>query len=220
KMACGDPKARFRAVVLDPELLASAPRRVLAAAGIDALSHVVESYVCTARNPVSALYGREAFGLLVPGLPALLADPADPVAAGQMLWGAHLAGAAIEQSMLGIAHSCANPLTARLGFAHGAAVGRMLPTVVRFNGAVVEALYGELLAAVGVSVEAGAAARLAGLLEELLALSGLDQRLSSWGLERGHLEALGTEAAEQWTARFNPRPVTARELIGLYEEVW
>lgn len=224
KMACGDPKARFAAVILDPELLASAPRRVLATAGVDAVSHAVESYVCTARNPVSSLHAREAFRLLMPALPALLADPANPAAAGAVLWGAHLAGAAIEQSMLGIAHSCANPLTARLGVAHGAAVGRMLPTVVRFNGAVAASLYAELLAAVGAEPEpepaASAASHLAARLEALLEVAGLAQPLRSWGIGHDLLPRLGAEAAEQWTARFNPRPVTAENLVALYEEVW
>jgi len=45
KMACGDRQARFRTVVLDAALLASTPRRVAAAAGIDAIAHAVESLV-------------------------------------------------------------------------------------------------------------------------------------------------------------------------------
>ena len=51
KMACGDRKARFRAVLLDPDLAASAPRRVAAAAGIDAVAHAVESVVTTRAQP-------------------------------------------------------------------------------------------------------------------------------------------------------------------------
>ena len=50
-----------------------------------------------------------------------------------MLLGAAWAGTAIENSMLGAAHSAANPLTAHFGIVHGQAVGMMLPHVVRFN---------------------------------------------------------------------------------------
>src|SRR5215207_8919187 len=64
KMACGDVKARFRAVLLDPELAASAPRRVVAEAGMDALSHAVESYVTNCATPVSRMHSREAWRLL------------------------------------------------------------------------------------------------------------------------------------------------------------
>ena len=53
KMACGDRKARFRSVVLDPELTATVPRSVAAMSGIDAVSHAVESHVSTRSNPIS-----------------------------------------------------------------------------------------------------------------------------------------------------------------------
>ncbi|MDY7092428.1 MAG: iron-containing alcohol dehydrogenase [Acidobacteriota bacterium] len=230
KLACGDPQARFAAVLLDPELLASAPRSVLAHAGIDALSHAVESYVCTLRNPISKLYAREAFRRLLPALPRLVADPTDAEAAPAMLLGAHLAGAAIEQSMLGIAHSCANPLTAHYGVIHGVAVGLMLPSVVRFNAEAAETGYRELLSAAG---EAPAGERsaesiagressevLAWRIERLLRQLGLPANLAAAGVEERALPALAREAAGQWTASFNPRPVKAEDLEALYREVW
>src|SRR5206468_11237362 len=51
KMACGDPKVAFRVAILDPALTESAPAAVRAAAGYDAISHAVETYGSTARNP-------------------------------------------------------------------------------------------------------------------------------------------------------------------------
>ena len=53
-MACGDEKARFAAVILDPLLPRTAPRAVTAIAGYDALSHAVESLVSRARQPAVA----------------------------------------------------------------------------------------------------------------------------------------------------------------------
>ncbi|MDX1390655.1 MAG: iron-containing alcohol dehydrogenase, partial [Acidobacteriota bacterium] len=64
KMACGDPKARFRTVVLDPVLMATLPPGTAAVAGIDAVSHAVESFVTRSRNPVSTLFSKEAWHLL------------------------------------------------------------------------------------------------------------------------------------------------------------
>src|SRR3984893_3559332 len=52
KVACGDRKAAFRVTILDPELTASQPARVSALTGIDAMSHALESYVCTPRRPL------------------------------------------------------------------------------------------------------------------------------------------------------------------------
>src|SRR5262249_43811614 len=64
KMACGDPKAAFRVAILDPVLTVSEPSTVRAASGYDAISHAVESFVTTARNPASDLFAREAWRLL------------------------------------------------------------------------------------------------------------------------------------------------------------
>jgi alcohol dehydrogenase len=208
KMACGDRQARFRTVVLDPALLASAPRPVAAAAGIDAIAHAVESLVCRRANPVSRLLARAAWQLLEPNLLRHLAAPDAPDAAAAMLLGAHLAGAAIEASMLGAAHACANPLTARYGIAHGAAVALMLPAVVRWNGAV--ECYADL-------APYGSGEQAAARLEELRAAAGLPARLRDAGVEAAALHELAREAAQQWTAGFNPRPAGERELLRLYE---
>jgi len=149
KMACGDKKARFGQVILDPALTVSAPRPVAAATGIDAIGHAVESYVTLKRTPISQLYAREAWRLLVASFPTSLSDRENLEVAGQMQLGAHLAGAAIECSMLGAAHACANPLTARFDMTHGIAVGLLLPHVVRFNTEAVGPLYDELVPAGG-----------------------------------------------------------------------
>jgi alcohol dehydrogenase len=135
KMACLDPKAAAYAALLDPELTVSQPAGVTACTGIDAVAHAVETAVTAKRNPVSSMYSREAFALLVPSLPVVLQNPGHLEARGRMLLGAAFAGMAIEQSMLGAAHSAANPLTAHCGVIHGVAVGLMLPHVVRFNAA-------------------------------------------------------------------------------------
>src|ERR1700704_617106 len=118
KMACGDPKAAFRIAILDPTLTASQPAAVRAAAGYDAISHAVESYVSTARNSASDLFAREAWRLLDSAYERVMNSPADLEALGAMQLGAHYAGIAIEHSMLGAAHACANPLTARYGTTH------------------------------------------------------------------------------------------------------
>ncbi|MBI98515.1 MAG: alcohol dehydrogenase, partial [Verrucomicrobiales bacterium] len=134
KMACGDPKAMAKVAILDPELTLSQPLRVTACTGIDAVAHAVESAVTRKRNDTSQEYSRVAFGLLSESLPRVLANPDDLEARGRMLLGAAFAGTAIEHSMLGAAHSAANPLTAHFDVIHGEAVGLMLPHVVRFNG--------------------------------------------------------------------------------------
>jgi alcohol dehydrogenase class IV len=216
KMACGDPKAAFRVAVLDPELTVSQPRSVTAIAGYDALSHAVESYVTTRRNPMSVLFAREAFRLLEGHFERVLAAPDDVAARGAMLLGAHLAGMAIEASMLGATHACANPLSSRYGTAHGVAIALMLPHVVRWNADAAGPLYAELLRAAGRDPGASPAAALADRLDELAVVARLPRRLRAAGVEEAHLSALAAQAARQWTGTFNPRPFDEASALELY----
>jgi alcohol dehydrogenase len=133
KMACGDPKAAARIALLDPLLTLTQPRAVAAATGIDALAHALESAVATKRTAISSRLSQEAFRLGSASLATVLTQPDDLAARGAMQLGAAYAGAAIENSMLGAAHSAANSLTARYGLVHGRAIGVMLPHVLRFN---------------------------------------------------------------------------------------
>jgi alcohol dehydrogenase len=216
KMACGDPGAAFRVAILDPELTATQPTHVAAVAGYDALSHAVESFVSTKRTPFSQVFAREAFRLLESNLERVLIAPCGLEARSAMLLGAHYAGIAIEASMLGATHACANPLTARHGTPHGIAISLLLPHVVRWNAAAAHDGYAELLASAGVKAQGDAATALAARLEELAVRAGLPRRLGSVGVDESDLGALAADAAEQWTGRFNPRPFDAEGAHELY----
>ena len=74
KMACGDKKAACRVAILDPELTLSMPASVTAATGIDAISHALESYVTTKRNPISQLFARRAWKLLARGFEEVVGE--------------------------------------------------------------------------------------------------------------------------------------------------
>ncbi len=220
KMACGDRKAAFRVSLLDPELTTTQPASVTAVTGLDAIVHAVESYVSTRRNPISQAFALAAWRLLEPNFSRVLDDPHDLAARGAMLLGAHLSGMAIEASMLGAAHSCANPLTAHYGLTHGLAVGILLPHVVRFNAPVVGALYADLVRPSMTNNGELPADTLARRVESLLQEAELPTRLSDCGVTREILPILAEEARQQWTARFNPRPVSEADLLRIYESAW
>ncbi len=222
KMACGDKRAAFRVAILDPELTVTQPPRVAALAGFDALSHAVETYVTKKRNEVSCDYSQKAWQALAPNYLRVLTEPNDLQARGQMQLGACLAGAAIENSMLGAAHALANPLTATYGIAHGEAVALMLPHVVRFNGQECDAWYRELLATTDNEPNCphGGAEELAGFLRNVATEAGLPDKLEACGVERGRLSYLAEAASCQWTATFNPILVDRNELLKLYEAAY
>jgi alcohol dehydrogenase len=219
KMACGDRKAAFRVSILDPEVTVSQPARVAVITGIDALSHAVETYVCARRNPLSQPLGREAWRLIEGNLERVLHKPDDLEARSAMQLGAHYAGMAIENSMLGACHACANPLTAHYGLTHGIAIGVLLPHVIRLNTSVASPLYADLAHDVGLANGhlAAAGEALARRVTELVRAGGLPTTLSECGVSPGIFPVLAEEASQQWTARFNPLPVTEVELLRLYE---
>lgn len=217
KMACGDPKAAFRVAILDPRLTVSQPAAVTSSAGFDAIAHAVETYVTTKRNPLSEIFSREAWRLLESNFERVLSSPADIEARGAMQLGAYYAGMAIENSMLGATHACANPLTTHFDTTHGVAIALLLPSVVRWNASVAAPLYAELLNVSGITYDGDAGETLSRRLEQLVAAGGLAGRLSEAGIGRNNLQMLAEEAASQWTGRFNPRPFDAAGALEVYE---
>jgi alcohol dehydrogenase len=144
-----------------------------------------------------------------------------------MQLGAFLAGAAIENSMLGAAHAAANPLTARFGTTHGHAVGLMLPPVIRFNAlqSNIAPLYAQLVQRAGWGAGSGtvdasvAGEQLAAGFVRLLKLAGLPVTLAevAGGTPSADvISELAADAAQQWTGTFNPRRVEAGDFVSLY----
>ena len=134
-----------------------------------------------------------------------------------MLLGAHFAGTAIEQSMLGAAHACANPLTARHGVAHGLALAILLPHVVRWNAPAARDRYAALLGAPRRRArDEDPAEILARRLEDFAVTGHLAITLSDAGVTDAGIPELAELAASQWTGGFNPRPFDAQGAAEIY----
>jgi alcohol dehydrogenase len=224
KMACGDAQAAFRVAILDPSLTLTQPPMITAIVGYDAISHAVESFVTAKRTPISDLFAANAWRLLESNYEPVLAEPDNVAARGAMLLGAHQAGMAIEQSMLGATHACANPLTARYGTTHGIAISVMLPHVVRWNAwhaaGEVGKRYTELLRIAGRDPGMNPGDELAARLDELALAGGLPRTLRQLGVMSDDLAALAAGAEKQWTGTFNPRPFDAAGALELYQSAY
>ena len=211
KMACGDPKAAARVAILDPALTfrnrrAWPPARDWTRFRMrwkprSAKSATPSRWPTRGRRCVSARHPCRW----------CCRRWCDLEARAGMLLGAALGGLAIENSMLGAAHAAANPLTAHFHIVHGQAVGLMLPSVIRFNAADPDMarLYDEM--------GETKSARLAAKVEWLLNLAGMPRSLAECGVTPSSIPLLAAEAAKQWTANFNPRPVAEKDFIGLFQ---
>jgi alcohol dehydrogenase class IV len=217
KMACGDPSAAPRIALLDPEVTFTAPHHVTAMAGFDAIAHAVETGVTMKRTAMSDTYSHRAWRLLNEAFERVLLHPSDVEARASMQLGAHYAGMAIEQSMLGAAHACANPLTAKYNLTHGLALAILLPHVVRWNGGIAAGRYAALLNSPRRRArDQEAPEALAGRLEDLAGAAGLAMKLSDSGVNEAALPELAADAAQQWTGTFNPRPFDAAGALEIY----
>lgn len=213
-------RALPRVVLLDPTLTTTQPRAVTANSGFDAIVHAVEVTVTTSASILSSMLAAEAFTLLIANLPVALDHPDDLDARSGMQLGAALAGLGIAYSMLGAAHAAGNSLMARMHMSHGESVALMLPAVIRFNAAdeVARARYGTLAARAGLTGGNDPVAALLARIHELWLLTGHPGDLSGYGIRQSDIDGLAEAAAEQWTAKFNPRPADARAMRAIFAD--
>jgi len=205
-MACGDGKAAFRVAILDPKLTVTQPAALTAATGYDAISHAIETLVSTRRNALSECFSREAWRLLNSSFERVLENGSDLDARAAMLLGSHFGGLAVEYSMLGAAHACANPLTAGYRIPHGVAVSLLLSHVVKWNSAVAGEQYDELHSG-----------NLEQRLRELAEAADLPLSLREASVPEQALPRLAEQASAQWSGRFNPRPFDAAAALEIYQ---
>jgi len=218
KMAIGHERLAPTQAILDVSLLASCPPSVMVLAGIDALSHALESAVTRTATDDSTAAAIDAFAMIWPALVELASQDAilTSPACQQLHAGATLAGMAIEASMLGAAHGCGNPLTARYGVVHGQAVSIMLPGVIKLNQS--DPRSAQIFASIEkqCSMETGT---LSMVIKSLVQNLGLAGSLAELGIIDAPINELAALAMEQWTCGHNPVPMTIERCIELYKNV-
>lgn len=119
--------------LLDAEWTLSCPRAAAISAGMDAMTHTLESFMCRQHTTLTRVFSREAFRLLYEGLPCLIDAPEDLSRRQQLLLGAYLAGAALFNSGSGIAGAMSYPLGVNYKIPHGICGAVLLASVVDFN---------------------------------------------------------------------------------------
>ena len=133
-----------RAAIVDPELLVSLPSRVTATSGMDALTQAIESYVSIHATPLTEALSLRAVSLIAEGLVRAFEEPGDIQAREACAWGSLLAGMALANARLGVAHGLAHPLGARYGLPHGLVCAALLAPSIRLNAAAVPEKYDEI----------------------------------------------------------------------------
>lgn len=220
KLALRDPNNYTAIAVLDPTLLRGLPRAAAASAGMDALTHAVESYVSIRSSVMTKLLAYEATCRIGASIEAFVENPADEQHAASMLYASCLAGIAISHTGTGCAHAVARALGGPYGVAHGTGCAVALEPVMRFNVTRVARDYARLAVGLGVSVSGDGdqtnAARAIDKVGQLRAGVGLPQRLDVV-VEEDMFPMLGKWAAG--AAGPNPRPTSVEDATELVRAV-
>jgi Alcohol dehydrogenase, class IV len=219
KLGVGSRENMPDIAIVDPAMAMDLPPRLTADTGMDALSHALEGYVSTWRNPFSDAMCLHAARLIFAYLPRAYRDGArDPEARAHMHLAATMAGIGFGNAMVGLAHSLGHALGARFDIPHGRAVGLFLPYVIEFNARVAADRYAHLLQAIGRPSPNGpeAAFQLSRAVLELLETLEQPQTVAACGIPRDDFEAdlptLVEYALEDPSTLTNPRSPTAEEV--------
>ncbi|HEV7757960.1 MAG TPA: maleylacetate reductase [Acidimicrobiales bacterium] len=209
KRTGGDLRALPRSVVYDPALTVGLPPDVTGASGFNALAHAVESLYAPGTDPLVALYAEAGIRALVEGLPGAVDDPADLVARGTTLYGAHLAGRALAGAGTSLHHRLCHVLGGTFGLDHSRTHAVMLPYVVDLLAPFEPEALARAAVALGGPAGAGAGAA-AGLLSGLAERLGTPTDLAVLGMPVDGLD----EAAELAPAVYGFDVARLRELLG------
>jgi lactaldehyde reductase len=148
KMVCVDTHDIPVVAVVDPDMMASMPKGLTAATGMDALTHAIEGYITKGAWALSDMFHLEAIRLIAKSLRGAVENTKE--GREGMALGQYVAGMGFSNVGLGIVHSMAHPLGALYDTPHGIANAIILPTVMEYNAPETGEKYREIARAMGV----------------------------------------------------------------------
>lgn len=148
KMVCVDVHDIPVVAVVDPDMMATMPKGLTAATGMDALTHAIEGYITKGSWEMSDMFHLKAIEIIAKSLRGAV-DNTDEGREGMAL-GQYIAGMGFSNVGLGIVHSMAHPLGALYDTPHGVANAIILPTVMEYNAPATGEKYREIAKAMGV----------------------------------------------------------------------
>ena len=148
KMVCVDPHDIPVIAIVDPDMMATMPKGLTAATGMDALTHAIEGYITAGAWELSDMFHIKAIEIIAKSLRGAVDNT--PEGREGMALGQYVAGMGFSNVGLGIVHSMAHPLGALYDTPHGVANAIILPTVMEYNAPATGEKYREIARAMGV----------------------------------------------------------------------
>jgi len=212
------------AAFVDPQVMVTAPARITAASGIDALSHAVESYVSNIASPVSDVLALRAVALISDYLRQAVADGGNLTARTNVALGSLLAGMAFNNAFLGLTHSVGAALSGHVHVSHGVAVGLLLPYIMEYNTTAQPGKFRDLARAMGEEIKSmppdRAALAASQAVRKLVRDVGLPVRLKDIGTPEKALDEIAATALKHGMIKFNPRVPAREDILELIKKAY
>ena len=220
KFVCVDPHDMPVVAVVDPDMMATMPKGLCAATGMDALTHAIEGYTTKGAWEMSDMFHLKAIEIIARSLRKSVSG--DPAGREEMALGQYIAGMGFSNVGLGIAHSMAHTLGAVYDTPHGVACAMMLPIVMEFNQEATGEKYREIARAMGVknvdsmSTEEYRKAAI-DAVRQLGKDVGIPEKLEQ--IKESDLEFLANSAKNDACAPGNPKDATIDDFKALFRKI-
>ncbi|MBP3889344.1 MAG: lactaldehyde reductase [Cellulosilyticum sp.] len=222
KFVCVDPHDIPVVAVVDPDMMASMPKGLTAATGMDALTHAIEGYITKAAWEMTDMFHLKAIELISKNLRGAVENT--PEGREGMALGQYIAGMGFSNVGLGIVHSMAHPLGAVYDTPHGVANAIILPTVMEYNSESTGDKYKYIAQAMGVqgtenmSVEEYRKAAI-DAVRQLSMDVNIPSNLTAVGVKEEDLDFLAQSAYDDACRPGNPRDTSVEDIKALYKSM-
>ncbi|CCN17643.1 iron-containing alcohol dehydrogenase [Bordetella bronchiseptica MO211] len=222
RLAMFDPKTRVQSVFIDPEMILSAPRGLVATASINTLSMAIEGLTSRSQDALAQGALMQVLRLIGQNLPRAARED-DPAVRGQLVLAAILCGQGTDHTAAGITTVLGHAIGARHEIENGTVNAIVLPHVLRFNAEAAAAGMADVAAALDLP-RSTAQETLEQITQKVTSFFddlGVPRRLRDVNVPREGLADIAAHGMGDWFLRGNPRPVrSAAELQQILEEAW
>ena len=222
KMVCVDPHDIPVVAIIDPELMATMPKSLAAATGMDALTHAMEGYITKGHWVMSDMFHLKAMEMIYENLPK--AAEKNRKAIDNMGIAQYIAGMGFSNVGLGIVHSLAHQLGALYHVPHGFSCALFLPYVLKWNGQVAKERYRDIAKAFKADTEGLSDDECVDLVvqkvRDLESTLKLKTHLSEYGVKKEDFDKFAKQALVDPCTSGNPREVTEEDLLEIIKEAY
>lgn len=218
KFVCVDPHDIPAVAFVDANLMASMPKGLAAATGMDALTHAIEGYITKGAWAMSDMFHIRAIEMITQNL--YNAVNGDLTAKENMALAQYVAGMGFSNVGLGIVHSMAHPLGAVYDTPHGVANAVLLPFVMEYNAPSAKAKFADIAKAMGENIDGlsadDAAAAAVTAVRKLSQSVGIPANLTAIGVKKEDIGMLSESAFADVCTGGNPRDTSVKEISEIY----